>query len=379
MDLLQQRDPIVPMSVACRALDISRATVYRRLHPKPRPAPRPRRPSPRRLGDAERQSVLDILHSERFADQSPREVYAELLEEGAYMASVRTLYRLLAERGESQERRNQRAPRSFPVPSVAATAPNQVWTWDISKLPTLQAGVFLNLYVILDLWSRYVVAWMIAERENSALAKQIFAEAITHYGVDPGTLTVHMDRGAPMTSLGFAELLGALRVDRSYSRPRVSNDNPFSESLFKTVKYQPDYPGLFHGLRDARAWATDFFAWYNTRHHHEGLALYTPETLFFGRVEQVAATRQRALDQAYAAHPERFVRGRPIAKRPPTVAAINPAPPEAMVPAQQIVLAEDPLALFSQKSILETGGVSVRTGAPAPGCNERPQGGAVRT
>jgi putative transposase len=229
--------------------------------------------------------------------------------------------------------------------------------------------------VILDLWSRFVVAWMIADRENSALAKQLFAEAITRHGVDPGTLTVHMDRGAPMTSLGFAELLGALRVERSYSRPRVSNDNPFSESLFKTAKYQPDYPGRFHGARDARAWTQDFVDWYNTCHHHEGLALYTPATLFFGRVEVVAAARQRALDAAYDQHPERFVRGRPIAKRPPALASINPAPPETTVPATELVVAPDPQALFPQKPILEATNVAVLPGAPAPGSIGRPQGG----
>jgi len=309
--------------------------------------------------------VLDLLHSDRFADQPPREVYAELLEEGTYVASVRTMYRLLAERGESRERRNQRAPRHFPVPSLAATAPNQVWTWDISKLPTFESGVFLNLYVILDLWSRYVVAWMIAQRENSALAKQLFAAAITRYGVNPGTLTVHMDRGAPMTSLGFAELLGTLGVERSYSRPRVSNDNPHSESLYKTAKSQPDYPGCFHGPRDARAWAADFFDWYNTSHHHEGIALYTPETLFCGRVEEVAAIRQAALDAGYDRHPERFVRGRPVAKRPPAVAAINPAPPGATAPASEILIAPDPLELFPQKSIPEPTSVAVLPGATA--------------
>lgn len=367
MDLLQQRDPIVPLRTACRALDIPRATAYRHLHPKPRREPLARPPSPRRLRDAERRKVLDVLHSERFVDQPPREVYAQLLEEGRYLASVRTMYRILAEQGESPERRSQRAPRHFPVPSLAASTPNQVWTWDISKLPTFEAGVFLNLYVVLDLWSRYVVAWMIAERENSALAKQLFAEAVTRYGVDPGTLTVHMDRGAPMTSLGFAELLGALRVDRSYSRPRVSNDNPYSESLFKTVKYQPDYPGRFLGLRDARTWAEDFFAWYNTGHHHDGLALYTPETLFFGRVETVAAMRQRALDAAYADHPERFVRGRPIAKRPPPIAAINPAPPESSVPAAELIAAPDPLALFPSKSNRGTQDVIALPGALASG------------
>jgi len=367
MELIQQRDPVIPLRTACRALDIPRATVYRRLNPTPRPPAKPRPPSPRRLDEVERRHVLDLLHSERFADQPPREIYAELLEEGTYVASVRTMYRLLAERAESRERRNQRTPRRFPVPSLSATAPNQVWTWDISKLATFEAGVFLNLYVILDLWSRYAVAWMIAEHENSALAKQLFAAAITQYGVDPGTLTVHMDRGAPMTSLGFAELLGTLGVERSYSRPRVSNDNPHSESLYKTAKYQPDYPGSFYGPPDARAWAGDFFDWYNTSHHHEGIALYTPETLFLGRIEEVAAIRQAALDAAFDRHPERFVRGKPIAKRPPAVAAINPAPPEVTAPATEILIAPNPLELFPQKSIHETTSVAVLPGATALG------------
>ena len=247
MELLQQRDPHVPLSVACAALGLPRSTLYRQRRPKPARALRPR-PSPaRRLSDPERAAILEVLHSERFLDQPPAEVYATLLEEGVFLASPRTMYRVLAAAKETKERRAQRAPRSFPTPRVAASAPNQVWTWDISKLPTFTAGVFLSLYVILDLWSRYVVAWMIAERENSALAKQLFAEAISRSGIQPDKLLVHMDRGAPMTSHGFAELLSVLGVERSYSRPRVSNDNPFSESQFKTLKYQPDYPGAFEG------------------------------------------------------------------------------------------------------------------------------------
>jgi transposase InsO family protein len=197
------------------------------------------------LSEPEREAILEVLHSERFVDQPPAEVYATLLEEGVFLASPRTMYRVLAAAKETKERRPQRAPRSFATPRLAASAPNQVWTWDISKLPTFTAGVFLNLYVVLDLWSRYVVAWMIAERENSALAKQLFAEAISRSGIEPDQLIVHMDRGAPMTSIGFAELLSVLGVERSHSRPRVSNDNAFSESQFKTLKYQPDYPGAF--------------------------------------------------------------------------------------------------------------------------------------
>lgn len=240
------------------------------------------------------------------------------------------MYRILRERGPVRERRNHREPRRFAVPRLVAQAPNEVWTWDVSKLPTFERGVFLNLYVILDLFSRFVVAWMVAAHENSALAKQLFAEAVSRYDVAPGELIVHQDRGAPMTSHGFAELLGQLGVERSYSRPRVSNDNPFSESHFHTVKYQPDYPGRFQHVIDARSWCSDFFDWYNHDHHHTGLALFTPADVFFGRVDAVAERREDALRAAYAAKPERFVAGPPHLPRPPARVFINP--PDAAPP-----------------------------------------------
>lgn len=367
MELLQQREPGLPLAVACAAVGFPRSTVYRRLRPKPARAPRPRPSPPRRLGEAERAAILDVLHSERFVDQPPAEVYAALLDEGVFLASPRTMYRLLAAAKETKERRAQRAPRSFPIPRLTASAPDEVWSWDISKLPTFTAGVFLNLYVILDLWSRYVVAWMVAERENSALAKQLFAEAISRSGIEPHRLTVHMDRGAPMTSLGFAELLSALRVERSYSRPRVSNDNPFSESQFKTLKYQPDYPGAFQAAHDARLWARDYFHWYNTAHHHHGLALFTPATLYLGRLEDALAQRQRVLDAAYARHPERFIHGRPIAKRPPQCVSINPVSPETpSISAAQVLEAEDPFALVPAVRAPDLPVIHVPSGAPAP-------------
>ena len=197
------------------------------------------------------------------------------------------------------------------------------------KLATSTPGVFLNLYLVLDLFSRFPVAWMIAEHENSALAKQLFAEAITRYDLRPGSITVHNDRGAPMTSLGFIELLAQLGVERSLSRPRVSNDNPFSESAFKTAKYQPDYPGRFQSVGLARRWFSEFFEWYAHRHRHSGLALFTPADVFFGRIPALAANRQRALDAAYQTHPERFVRGRPTVRLPPSKVAINPIDPGA--------------------------------------------------
>ena len=317
------------MKHACAAVGLSRATAYRRPATT-QPSASTRAASRRRIPDCERAAILALLDSERFIDQPPREVYATLLSEGVFTCSWRTMYRLLHERGPVRERREQRRARSHAIPRLVASAPNQVWSWDISKLATHERGVFLNLYVVLDLYSRFVVAWMVAAHENSGLAKQLFQESVERYGIDPGTLVVHQDRGAPMTSHGFAELLGQLGVERSYSRPRVSNDNPFSEAHFRTVKYQPDYPGSFRDLAHARSWCADFFRWYNAEHHHDGLALFTPEQVYFAQVECVAERRQHALDEAYQRNPARFVAGPPVAAQPPSRVLLNPldaAPP----------------------------------------------------
>jgi putative transposase len=331
------------MKRACEAVGLSRATAYRRLQPPVVTCAPPRPPSHRRMPDPERAQVLAVLDSERFIDQPPREVYGKLLTEGAYLCSVRTMYRLLAERGPVKDRRDQREPRSHAVPRLVATAPNEVWSWDISKFPTFVRGVFFNLYVVLDMYSRFVVAWMVAKHENSALAKQLFAEALARYNIDPGMLVVHNDRGAPMTSHGFAGLLDELGVERSYSRPRVSDDNPFSEVVFHTVKYQPDYPGRFRDLEHARRWCEDFFGWYNAEHHHDSLALFTPQDVFMGHVERIAEVRQRALDQVYQRAPERFVAGRPTVARPPQRVMLNPL--DAAPPTGDVVLATDDNAL----------------------------------
>ena len=324
MDLIEQvADPAVPIGRVCDALGVSRATLYRNTSPPLPPQWHPRARSPRRLSDAERAAVLDALHGSEFADQPPHEVYATLLSRGIYLASIRTMYRLLAERGETQERRNQRRALVHTKPSLTATAPNQVWTWDITKLATTAVGVFLHAYVILDLFSRYVVGWMVAAKESKHLAAQLFAETIARHGIEPG-LTVHADRGSAMKSDTLAQLLATLGVERSFSRPHVSDDNAFSEAQFKTLKYQPDYPGRFLGEVQARGWLGPFFGWHNDEHHHSGLALFTPADVFYGRVEEVAARRQVALDNAYAQHPERFPNGPPIVRRPPTSVAINP-------------------------------------------------------
>jgi putative transposase len=286
--------------------------------------------------------VLEVLHEARFADQPPAQVYAKLLDEGRYLCSVRTMHRLLAQVGESGERRAQRAKTQHPVPRLVADAPNVVWSWDITKLASWVRGVFLSLYVVLDLYSRYVVAWMVAGRENSAVAKHLFAKAITGQGIEAGRLRVHQDRGAPMTAHGFLDLLAELGVDSSHSRPRVSNDNAFSEAQFKTLKYQPDFPGRFRDVEHARAWCAEFFDWYNHHHQHSGLALFTPADVFHGRIDQLVAMRQAALDAAYAAHPERFIHGRPTVARPPAVVAINPLEPEMpLVPASALLAHHD--------------------------------------
>ncbi len=263
------------------------------------------------------------MHSEEFKDQPPHEVFAALLSRGVYLASIRTIYRVLAADGESKERRNQRAPRAYAKPSLTATAPNQVWTWDITKLATLNRGVFLHAYVIIDLFSRYVVGWMVAAKECQHLAAQLFADSIARHGVEPG-LTVHADRGAAMRSDTLAQLLAILGADQSFSRPHVSDDNAFSEAQFKTLKYQPDYPGRFPDLEEARRWLADFFGWHNDDHHHSGLALFTPAEVFFARVDAVRAVRQAALDVAHRAHPERFPNGPPRVALPPAAVHINP-------------------------------------------------------
>lgn len=330
MVVVEQRgDAIVSLLAACDALDVSRASVYRRRRPLlPPKLDGVRAPSPRRLGDEERQKILDTLHLPEFADQPPAEVYAALLGRGIYLASIRTMYRVLAEVGETKERRNHRAPQAYAKPSLTATAPNQVWTWDITKLATTRKGVFLLAYVIIDLFSRYVVGWMLARKECKHLAAQLFAETIARHGIEPG-LQVHADRGSAMRSDTLAQLLASLGASRSFSRPHVSDDNAYSEAQFKTLKYQPDYPGLFDSELHGRAWLQGFFGWHNDEHHHSGLALFTPADVFHGRVEAVRAVRQSALDAAYDAHPERFPRGAPRVPMPPSAVHINPLAAEA--------------------------------------------------
>jgi putative transposase len=314
----------IPVARACDALGFSRATLYRHTWlPAPR-APRLGPPPARALNEHARREILDKLHSSRFVDQPPAEVYATLLSEGLYLCSVRTMYRILHTHGETTERRAVRRPAKHPIPSVTATAPNQVWTWDITKMAGPSAGVFFFLYCILDLFSRYPVGWIVATQESAKLACQFVFDTVATWGLEKTDLIVHCDRGSPMTSTSMATLCDKLGIVQSFSRPRVSDDNPFSEAHFKTMKYQPDYPARMESPESARSWCNDFMLWYGHHHHHKNLALFTPADVYFGRVDQVARQRQQALDEAHARHPERFVHGPPRLARPPSSVSINP-------------------------------------------------------
>jgi len=274
--------------------------------------------------------VFDTLHSAEHCNQPPAEVYQRLLEQGEAPCSLSTIHRLLRHAGENGDRRNQRPAQHHAIPRLKATRPNQVWTWDISKLALASRGAYLSLYALTDLYSRYTVAWMVSLKENSALAQQLMNEACARYRIEPGQLTLHQDRGSPMTANGFLGAMRALDVTCSHSRPRVSNDNPFSESAFKTLKYQPDYPGKFTNPTHARQWCADYYEWANNGHHHSGLNGYTPSQVFTGSYQHIAEIKQAALDERYRQNPERFVHGRPTVKMPPIEVAINPISAEAM-------------------------------------------------
>ena len=322
--------PIVGTRAACAALAVARATHYRRRR-GPRLGPPAPRPSPvRALSEAERAAVLELLHAERFVDASPGAVVATLLDEGTYLASERTLYRILADAGEVRERRNVLHHPAYVRPELLATGPNELWSWDISKLRGPAKWTYFQLYVILDVFSRYVAGWMVATRESATLAERLIADTVAKQGIAPGTLTVHADRGSSMTSRPVALLLADLGITKSHSRPHTSNDNPYSEAGFKTLKYRPEFPARFGSIEDARVFCQRFFRWYNGEHRHSGIAMYTPADVHYGRTVELAEARAGVLAGAYAAHPERFVKGRPFPKPVPTEVWINR--PEKEVP-----------------------------------------------
>ncbi|MCP4003226.1 MAG: IS3 family transposase [bacterium] len=313
----------VGVEPACTALGVSRATFYRRKslnpgHQQPRPT------SARALSTSERKRVVEILSSDRFVDRSPAEVFATLLDEKTYLCSERTMYRILAECQSVRERRNQLRHPQYAKPELMATAPNQVWSWDITKLLGPKKWTYYYLYVLLDIYSRYAVGWMVADRENSALAGRLIEETCTKEGVEPEVLTLHSDRGSPMTSKCTAQLLGDLGVTRSLSRPRVSDDNPFSEAQFKTLKYHPGFPRRFADIHHATSHCQSFFPWYNTEHRHGGISMLTPYDVHRGQAPAVIAQRTRTLEAAWTAHPERFVRGTPKPSPLPEAVWINP-------------------------------------------------------
>jgi putative transposase len=323
--------PRLGVRAACAAAGAAQAGYYRRHRASPPPQQPPRVPhrdrvQPRALAPAEQAAILGALHSERFADLAPAEVWATLLDEGTYLGSVSTFYRILRAAGESRERRRQATHPAAVKPELLATAPNQVYSWDITKLHGPAKWTYYYLYVILDVFSRYAVGWMVAARESAALAEKLIAATCAKQGITAGQLTIHADRGSSMTSKPVAFLLADLGVTQSHSRPHVSNDNPYSEAQFKTLKYRPDFPARFPSIEAAREHCQAFFPWYNDKHHHGGLGLHTAADVHHGRAGTVRAERARVLSTAYLAHPERFVRKPPAPPKLPPASWINQPP-----------------------------------------------------
>lgn len=354
-------EPISTRSI-CRSLRVPRSSLYlaRQKAALRSAKPSNRTVSARALAAEERTKVLEVLNSPQYQDQSPREVYADLLDKEEYLCSLRTMYRILAENKEVRERRDQLRHPNYVKPELLATKPNQLWSWDITKMLGPTKWTYYYLYAIIDVFSRYVVGWMIAERELASLAEELIAVTCIRQGIQPGQLTIHADRGSSMTSKPVAFLLADLGVTKTHSRPHVSNDNPFSESHFKTMKYRPDYPDYFGSIQDARAWAEGFFKWYNHQHHHISLVLLTPAVVHFGNAEQFQEKRQRVLQTAYTRHPERFVRGAPRTGQLPAAVWINP--PKVMPEAERFLF--EPL---HKQSALPEVGVPVKGEVPK-GC-----------
>jgi putative transposase len=326
MKAAEQLAEDVGVNQACKALGIPRASFYRRCKPpaSTRDEVATARSSSRALSKTERDDVRQTLYSERFMDKSPQQVYATLLDDGEYLCSVRTMYRILDEDSASKERRNQLKRPNYKKPELLATAPNQVWSWDITKLLGPEKWTYYYLYVILDIFSRYVVGWMLAHREQAELATRLIRETIEKQNIPEDQLIIHSDRGPSMTSHSVAQLLGALGVTKSHSRPHVSNDNPFSESQFKTMKYRPEFPDRFGSYEDGLSFCRRFFVWYNDEHYHSAIGLVTPAMLHYGQAHQIVASREATLGNAYAAHPERFVKGPPKPPELPSAVWINP-------------------------------------------------------
>jgi putative transposase len=315
----------------CNALGMPRGTYYRRRRPK---LEKVRRSSPRALTPEERQQVLSVMNQPRLVDLATPQVYATLLDEGQYLCSQRTMYRILRANTAVRERRDQLRHPQYSKPELLAVAPNQVWSWDITKLLGPAKWTYFYLYVILDIFSRYVVGWMVASKECARLAEDLIATTCARQSIEPGQLTLHADRGSAMTSKPVAFLLADLGVTKTHSRPHVSDDNPFSEAQFKTLKYRPDFPDRFGSPEHARAHCQDFFPWYNTEHRHSGIGLLTPHDVHHGLAGQRILARNAVLAAAHAAHPERFSAGQPRHRAEPVAVWINP--PRRSIPPGEV-------------------------------------------
>jgi putative transposase len=316
--------PLVGVAEACRTVGLPRASYYRQARPVYTVArPRGGGDQPRALSTDERRRVLDVLHSERFCDQSVEEVYHTLLDEGSYLCSPATMYRLLREAGETRERRRQATHPAAKKPELVATRPNEIWSWDITKIAGPGKWDWYHLYCVIDVFSRFNPAWMVASFESERLAEAMFRDAFRRHGVQPGQLTVHADRGSAMTSKTVSQLLADLQVGQSHSRPHVSNDNPYSEAQFKTLKYRPEFPRRFPTIEAARVFCRQFFDWYNLEHHHAGIGYHTPHSVHHGLADQIDEDRAATLAAAWGAHPERFVRSIPTPPTTPNEAWIN--------------------------------------------------------
>ncbi len=312
----------IEISTACKMLGVPRSSLYRARQPKAAAKPRPR--PKRALTEADKTEVRQLLNSERFVDLAPRQVYANLLDEEIYLCHWRTMYRILDEHQESNERRNQLKHPPTAIPRWEATGPRQLWSWDITKLLGPEKWSYHYLYVIIDVYSRFVVGWMIAQQESAALAETLITETCFRENIPPEKLALHSDRGAAMRSKTVAQLLVDLHIAQSFSRPYTPNDNPYSEAHFKTLKYRPNFPDHFDTLPQARLWVQNFFDWYNYHHYHSALELLTPATVHFDQVGAVQSHRQKTLDAAFNNHPERFVKGKPTVSKLPKSVWINP-------------------------------------------------------
>jgi putative transposase len=321
IETVREAGATLGIAPACVALGLPTATYYRRITPKPPPEPRPS--PPRKLAVEERAAVLEVLHAPGSVDLAPGQVYAQLLDAERYLCSERTMYRILEENHEVRERRDQLRHPPYAAPELLATAPNQVWSWDITKLLGPAKWTYFYAYVIMDIFSRYVVGWMVAHHESAALAQKLIEQSCARQGILRGQLTLHADRGSSMRSKPVALLLSDLGVTKTHSRPYVSNDNPFSEAQFKTMKYRPEFPDRFGSIQDSRGFGHVFFPWYNTEHRHSGLGMLTPHDVHYGLAEKRVAARARVLAAAFAAHPERFVAGQPRPAALPTEVWIN--------------------------------------------------------